>query len=591
MTHEGDEGAHFAVWAPNASRVTVMGDFNDWNPSTHELFSRPDGSGIWEGFVPGIKPGIGYKYHIESSVDGYMADKTDPFGVRTEVPPNTASILWELSYDWLDHDWMADREGKNGLDSPMSIYEMHLGSWRRAPGENGGTFLTYKDIAGFLVEHMKRTGFTHVEFLPVMEHPFYGSWGYQVTSYFAPTARYGPPEELMYLIDPASPKRHRSHPGLGALPLPHRRRRTDLLRRDAPVRTCRPAPGTPTRLGQRHFQLRTPRSTFFPDFQRHVLAGSLSRRRPCGWTPWPPCSTWTIPEKKTSGYPNRYGSNENLDAIEFIRSMNVSLYQDFPHTQTMAEESTAWPMVSKPTYLGGLGFGMKWDMGWMHDTLAYISQDPIHRKYHHNQLTFSIMYTFSENFVLPLSHDEVVHGKGALIGKMPGDEWKRFANLRLLYGYMWSHPGKKLLFMGGEFGQTNEWYHETSLDWHLLEHDPHRGMLRWMEDLNRFYAATPPLYENDFHPDGFRWIDCNDSDSSVISFSSNRKGPERYDPRGVELYPPTARQLSDRSSRSGVLEGSTQQRRRRILRDPAGVTSAAWKPHPYPAMGTTIPFH
>ncbi len=520
MQAAGVAGTYFALWAPNARRVSVVGDFNDWDPGAHPLQGRPDESGIWEGFVPGVGRGTLYKYHIVSRYHGYEVKKSDPFAFRCEPPPRTASVVWDLDYVWGDSAWLDNRERANTLAAPWSIYEVHLGSWRRVPEENNRS-LRYAELAHQLTEHVRDMGFTHVEFLPVTEHPFYGSWGYQTTGYFAPTARYGDPQDLMSLIDAL----HRH--GIGVV--------LDWVPSHFPTDEHGLAYFDGTYL----FEHADPKQGYHPEWAssifnydrnevRSFLGSSaifwLEKYHADGLRVDAVASMLYLDYGRKEGewVPNRYGGRENVGAIEFLRAFNAAAYEQCPGTQTIAEESTAWPMVSRPTYVGGLGFGMKWNMGWMHDTLYYFSRDPVHRKYHHDQLTFSIWYAFHENFVLPLSHDEVVHGKGSLIGKMPGDDWQKFANLRLLYGYMYAHPGKKMLFMGAELGQWGEWSHDQSLDWHLLEYAPHRGVQRWLQDLNRFYRSEPALYERDFENEGFAWIDLHDWEQSTLSFM--RKG-------------------------------------------------------------------
>ena len=511
---DGVAGAHFSVWAPNARRVSVIGDWNDWNEAAHPLAVRGDSSGVWEGFVPGVSRGQAYKYHVVSNFGGHEAEKADPFAFSAEPPPKTASRAWRLDYHWGDADWMAARRAANALDAPMSIYEMHLGSWQRA---DGNRLLTYSEIAQPLAEYLRDMGFTHVELMPVTEHPFYGSWGYQTTGYFAPTARYGSPEEFMYLVDTL----HQHGVGviLDWVPSHFPSDEHGLVYFDG---TCL-------------YEHADPKQGFHPEWTSQIfnygrnevrgfLVSSalywLDRYHVDGLRVDGVASMLYLDYARKEGewVPNRYGGRENIEAVEFLRLLNQAVYRDHPDVQMMAEESTSWPMVSRPVYLGGLGFGIKWNMGWMHDTLKYMSQDPVHRKFHHDQLTFSIWYAFFENFVLPLSHDEVVHGKGALIGKMPGDSWQQFANLRLLYGYMWGHPGKKLLFMGGEFGQRREWAHEESLEWHVLQYPEHAGLQRWVTDLNRLYRSEPALHQLDFEQSGFEWVDCNDSEQSVLTF-------------------------------------------------------------------------
>jgi 1,4-alpha-glucan branching enzyme len=514
LTAEGTAGTYFAVWAPNAVQVSVMGEFNNWDKGSHGLRSKGR-SGIWEGFIPGVSQGAIYKYHVISRYQGYQADKSDPLAFYSEVSPRTASIVWDLAYGWGDHEWMATRRNRNSLGAPMAIYEVHLGSWMRVP-EEGHRYLTYRELAPKLADHVTRLGFTHVEFLPVMEHPFYGSWGYQCTGYYAPTSRYGTPQDLMYLID------YLHQRGIGVI--------LDWVPSHFPTDEH----GLGYFDGTHLYEHADMRQGLHPDWNsfifnygrnevRSFLLSSalfwLEKYHIDGLRVDAVASMLYLDYSRKQGewIPNQYGGRENIEAITFLRQFNEFVYKDFPDVQTFAEESTAWPMVSRPNYVGGLGFGMKWDMGWMHDTLAYMSRDPIYRPYHHNYLTFRMLYASTENFVLPLSHDEVVHGKGSLLGKMPGDEWQKFANLRLLYGYMYTQPGKKLLFMGGEFGQWREWNHDTSLDWHLCQDPAHARLQRWVEDLNQLYRREPGLYELDTHPAGFEWMDCNDTLLSVVS--------------------------------------------------------------------------
>jgi 1,4-alpha-glucan branching enzyme len=517
---DGATGVWFAVWAPNAASVSVIGDWNGWDKREHPLAPR-GGSGVWEVFVPGAEKGAHYKFHVESRFRGYRADKADPFALCTEVPPRQASVVWDLEYEWGDADWMAERGEKQSLAAPMSIYEVHLGSWRRVP-EEGNRSLTYREIAPLLAEHVKKHNFTHVELLPVMEHPFYGSWGYQSTGYFAPSSRFGTPQDLMYLID------HLHQNGIGVI--------LDWVPSHFPTDEFSLGFFDGTHL----YEHADPRQGFHPDWGSYIFNYSrnevrafltssavfwLEKYHADGLRVDAVASMLYLDYSRKAGewIPNRYGGRENLDAIQFLRTMNQEVYEVAPDIQTIAEESTAWPMVSRPLYVGGLGFGLKWDMGWMHDTLKYLGRDPVHRKYHHNEMTFRGMYAFTENFVLPLSHDEVVHGKGSLVGKMPGDHWQKLANLRLLYGYMWAQPGKKLLFMGGELAQYREWNHDSSLDWHLLDDESHAGVARWLEDLNRLYRDDPALHEQDVNPDGFEWIDANDAENSVFSFLRKAK--------------------------------------------------------------------
>jgi len=520
----GIEGTYFAVWAPNAHSVSVIGDFNGWNRESHKLGVRWDSSGIWEGFIPQVKKGFLYKYYIVSKENGYAVEKTDPYAFYNEVPPKTASVVWDLDYKWKDERWMKERHQKNSLNAPMSIYEIHLGSWRRVVEENY-RWLTYRELAHQLVDYLKKTGFTHVEFLPIMEHPFYGSWGYQTLGYFSPSNRYGNPQDLMYLVDTL----HQNGFGviLDWVPSHFPTDEHGLNRFDG---TCL-------------YEHADPKKGFHPDWKSSVfnhgrkevdefLISSavfwLDKYHADGLRVDAVASMLYLDYSRKEGewIPNEYGGRENLESMNFIKRLNQVVYQYFPDIETVAEESTAWPGVSRPVHLGGLGFGLKWNMGWMHDNLVYMSKDPVYRKYHHNDLTFSYLYTYSENYCLSLSHDEVVHGKGSLLGKMPGDHWQKFANLRLLYGYMFAHPGKKLLFMGGEFGQWAEWDHEQNLEWHLLQYAPHQGLLQWMADLNKIYKEQKALFEIDFSPEGFQWIDASDYESSVISFIRKGRDPK-----------------------------------------------------------------
>jgi len=513
---DGADGTHFALWAPNAEEVSVIGDFNGWDPDSHALAVRWDSSGIWEGFIPGVGPGEPYKFHIVSKFKGYTVDKADPMAFFSEVPPRTSSVVCDPGYEWGDNEWMASRAERNSPASPISIYEVHLGSWKRAAEEHG-RFLSYREIAPLLAEYVLETGFTHVELLPVMEHPFYGSWGYQMTGFFAPTARYGAPEDLMYLID------HLHQRGIGVI--------LDWVPSHFPCDEH----GLGVFDGTCLYEHDDPRKGFHPDWKscifnygrnevRSFLISSailwLDRYHIDGLRVDAVASMLYLDysRKKGEWEPNKYGGRENLEAISFLKQLNETVYREYPDTFTAAEESTAWPMVTRPTYLGGLGFGMKWNMGWMNDTLRYFSTDPVNRKHHHDELTFSIWYAFSENFILPLSHDEVVHCKGSLLGKMPGKGPERFANLRLLLGYMYAHPGKKLLFMGSEFAQSSEWSHDSPLDWGLLEESAHSGIRRWVRDLNALYANEDALHSLDFDEAGFEWVDCRNSAESVIGF-------------------------------------------------------------------------
>ena len=516
MTVAGQKGSHFAVWAPNAAVVSVTGDFNEWDTASHPLKVRADETGIWEGFIPGIGKDVLYKYHIVSRYKGYQADKGDPFAFLWQVAPKTASVVSDLDYEWQDTDWMKNRGKYNSLSSPISVYEMHPGSWRRVPEENNRP-LTYREMAEYLPEYVREMGFTHVEFTPVMEHPFYGSWGYQTTGYFAPTSRYGIPQDFMFLIDCL----HQY--GIGVI--------LDWVPSNFPDDLH----GLVFFDGTHLYEHEDPRKGFHPDWNSYIFNYSRNEVRAflgssaVFWLEKYHADGLRIDSvasmlyldygrKEGNWIPNIYGGKENIEAISFLRQLNAEVYREFPDVQTIAEESTAWPMVSRPTYTGGLGFGMKWNMGWMHDILDYFSNDPIFRKYHHNQLIFSIVYAFSENYMLSLSHDEVVYGKGSLLNKMPGDDWQKFANLRLLLGYMYAHPGKKLLFMGDEFGQRREWNHDDSLDWHLLQVPQHQGVQQWLKHLHILYRGEPALHELDVEPGGFEWVDCADWEKSIISF-------------------------------------------------------------------------
>ncbi|MFH1772117.1 MAG: 1,4-alpha-glucan branching protein GlgB [Candidatus Omnitrophota bacterium] len=524
MTVDNKEGTYFAVWAPNAQKVSVMGDFNRWKDNTHLLFPRWDKSGIWEGFIPDVKQGALYKYCIISKNENFRTEKRDPFAFYSEIPPQTASIVWGIDYTWKDAQWMNDRRQKNSLAAPISIYEVHLGSWRQKQGDNE-RFLNYKEAAEQLVKYLHDMNFTHVEFLPLMEHPFYGSWGYQTIGYFAPTSRYGNPQDLMYLIEYLHQK------GFGVI--------FDWV----PSHFPSDGYGLAYFDGSHLFEHADPRKGFHPDWKSFIFNYGRGETR-CflissalfwfekyhidGIRVDAVTSMLYLDYSRKEGewIPNESGGKENIEAVNFIKRLNLEVYKSYPDVQMIAEESTAWPMVSKPTSIGGLGFGMKWNMGWIHDALDYFSKDPIYRKYHQNQLTFSLSYAFTENFLLSISHDEVVHGKGSLIVKMHGDDWQKFANLRVLYGYMYAHPGKKLLFMGQEFGQRSEWNHESSLEWELLQNKEHAQLQRWVKELNYFYKTEPALYENDFDNQGLEWLDCGDRERGIISFmrrDSSRK--------------------------------------------------------------------
>jgi 1,4-alpha-glucan branching enzyme len=518
------EGATFAVWAPNADSVSVIGDFNSWDKDANQLHPREQ-SGIWEGFVPGVGHGALYKYHVHSRVTRTGLDKADPFAAFSEAPPRQASIVWDLTYEWGDGAWMSERSRANGHQAPWSVYELHIGSWMRVPEDNN-RWLTYRELAPKLADYALSLGFTHVELMPVMEHPLYQSWGYQVEGYFAPTSRYGTPQDFMYMVD------HLHQRGLGVI--------LDWVPSHFPTDEF----GLQNFDGTHLFEHADPRLGLHPDWGSSIfnygrnevrgflMSSALSwlhRYHADGLRVDGVASMLYLDYSRKQGewIPNKFGGRENLEAVDFLRRFNIEVYKERPDTQTIAEESTSWPMVSRPTYLGGLGFGMKWDMGWMHDTLKYMSEDPVHRKFHHNDLTFRMLYAFNENFMLPLSHDEVVHGKGSLIRKMPGDEWQKFANLRLLFAWMYAQPGKKLIFMGGEFGQWDEWDVEGSLDWHLLNHAPHAGLSHWVGDLNRVLREENALHEIDFDPAGFSWIDASDNEQSVVSVL--RKGSARDD--------------------------------------------------------------
>jgi 1,4-alpha-glucan branching enzyme len=520
---DGTDGVVFGVWAPNARTVHVVGDFNDWSHDAHPLEPRGE-SGIWEGFVPGVEKGARYKYRIVSNRDDFVAEKADPVGILHEEPPSTASVVWDLEYTWGDEAWMESRAERAGLDAPMSVYEVHLGSWRR-PDDPDRDFLDYRELADALAEYVGSMGFTHVEFLPLMEHPFYGSWGYQTTGYFAPTARHGTPQDLMYLVD----RLHRA--GIGVI--------VDWVPSHFPT----DGHGLGYFDGTHLYEHADRREGFHPDWNsfifnygRHEVRSFLLSSA-LFWLETYHVDGIRVDAVASMLYrdysrgagewiPNEYGGRENLEAIAFLRRLNEEVYGRFPGVHTIAEESTAWPLVSRPTYVGGLGFGLKWDMGWMHDTLAYLRRDPIHRKHHHHELTFRMIYAFNENFMLPLSHDEVVHGKGSLISMMPGDDGQKRANLRLLLGYMFAQPGKKLLFMGGELGQWAEWDHDGSVAWHLMEDPAHAGIQHWVRDLNRIYRDEPALHRSDVDPRGFEWVEADDPDRSIYAFLRRDPHPD-----------------------------------------------------------------
>ena len=513
---DGVQGVSFRVWAPNAERLSVIGDFNAWNPEAAPMQSRGQ-SGVWECFVAGVRPGALYKYHVESRYGGYRVDKADPYGFAAEIRPETASVVWGLTpFPWKDEEWIARRASRPPQSSPVSIYEVHLGSWRRVPEEES-RWLTYREFAAELADYVSRMGFTHVELLPITEHPFDGSWGYQTVGYFAPTSRFGTPDDFKFFVDALHQR------GIGVI--------LDWV----PAHFPRDEHGLGYFDGTHLYEHADVRQGLHPDWDTFVFNYGRTEVRnflisnAVFWIDQYHIDALRVDAVASMLYldygrqpgewiPNKYGGKENLDAMEFLRILNERVHAESPGVTLIAEESTSWPMVSRPTYVGGLGFGFKWNMGWMHDMLDYMSRDPIHRSYHHDRITFSLLYAFSENFVLPFSHDEVVHGKGSMIGKMPGDEWQKFANLRLLYGYMFGHPGKKLLFMGNEWGQRGEWNHDGSLDWHLLQSRFHSGLQQWVRDLNDFYRNEPALYSSDPDPAGFEWIDCNDNQRSLISF-------------------------------------------------------------------------
>jgi len=528
---DGKAGTHFAVWAPNARSVSVVGDWNYWSKGADPL--APQGSsGVWAGFVPGVGAGACYKFAIESHVNGYQVEKADPHGFGSELRPKTGSVVVELDgYAWGDAAWMGARGGRNALDAPISIYEVHLGSWMRVP-EEGNRWLSYREVAPRLAAYARDHGFTHVELMPLTEHPFDGSWGYQTVGYFAPTARFGSPHDLMHLVDTL----HQA--GLGVI--------MDWV----PAHFPRDLHGLSFFDGTHLYEHEDPRQGAHPDWgtlifnfgrkevQNFLISNALfwlDKYHLDGLRVDAVASMLYLDYGRKHGewLPNRYGGRENIEAVAFLRRLNEQIYLEHPDCLSTAEESTSWPAVSRPTYVGGLGFGLKWNMGWMHDVLGYFSRDPVHRRFHQNDLTFGLLYAFTENFLLPFSHDEVVHGKGSLMGRMPGDLWRRFANMRLLLGYQWTHPGKKLVFMGAEIGQWNEWNHDTSLDWHLLAWPEHRGLQRWIGDLNRVYRASGALHQVDFDGAGFEWIDCASAVDSVLSFV--RFGHDRSRPVLVVL--------------------------------------------------------
>ncbi len=520
VENQGVTGTYFGVWAPNAEYVSVIGGFNGWNSQSHKLFPRWDGSGIWEGWIADVGNGEVYKYFIQSNIGGQQLEKGDPFALRWEESPKTASMVWDTWYEWQDNGWMTSRRNKNSLNSPISVYELHIGSWKRDPSDNERR-LSYREIADTLVPYVKDLGFTHVEFMPIMQHPYEPSWGYQITGYFAASSRFGTPQDLMYLIE----QLHKNDIGviLDWVPSHYPNDAHGLYRFD----------------GSALYEHEDPKLGYHPDWKSYIFNYGryevrsflvsnalfwLDRFHADGLRVDAVASMLYRDYSRNAGewIPNVYGGRENLEVISLFKEINEEIYRSFPDTQTIAEESTAFPGVSRPTYLGGLGFGMKWMMGWMNDTLKYFEKDPMYRRWHQNDLTFSTVYAFSENFMLPLSHDEVVYGKGSLIEKMPGDQWQKFANLRLLFAYMFTHPGTKLLFMGGEFGQTAEWNFKQSLDWHLLQYDNHKGISNVIRALNKIYTSEPALFDKQFSGEGFDWLDTTDSENCVLYY--RRKG-------------------------------------------------------------------
>jgi len=520
----GVAGVHFAVWAPNASRVSVVGDFNGWDPATHPLTRRHE-AGVWETFIPGVSVGALYKYRVDGPGGRFHGDKADPYAFAAEIRPQTASKVADIDgYAWHDADWVAGRLTRNSPARPMSIYEVHLGSWRRRSNEKGA-WLTYREIAPLLADYVESMGYTHVELLPITEHPFDGSWGYQTVGYFAPTSRFGGPHDLMYLIDLLHQR------GIGVF--------LDWV----PAHFPRDGHGLGYFDGTHLYEYASAQMGLHPQWDtfifnygrlevRNFLISNalfwIDRYHVDGLRVDAVASMLHLDYARKHGEwtPNKYGGRENIEAIEFVRLLNERVHAEYPGVPVMAEESTSWPMVTRPVEVGGLGFDFKWNMGWMHDMLEYTALDPVYRRYHHNQITFSLMYAYSERFILPFSHDEVVHLKKSMLGKMPGDVWQQFANLRSLYGYMFGHPGKKLMFMGDEFGQWREWNHDVSLDWELTGNSMHAGLQQWVRDLNAAYRAEPALYERDDSPEGFEWIDCSDHEANVVSFIRRGTDPE-----------------------------------------------------------------
>lgn len=525
VEHNGVSGTYFAVWAPNAESVSVIGDWNGWNRSSQLLNLRWDESGIWEAFIPLVKKGEAYKYFIKSKINGAEFEKADPYGFYWEQPPKTASRVWDTWHEWKDDAWMEFRKTKNKLNQPFSVYEVHLGSWRRSP-DDPEKVLSYTQLADELTKYAKEMNFTHVELLPVMEHPFYGSWGYQVSGFFAPSSRFGEPQDFMRMIDTL----HQN--GIGVI--------LDWV----PSHFPGDGHGLIYFDGTALYEHADPRKGFHPDWNSYIfnygrnevrsflLSNAfywLDRYHADGLRVDAVASMLYLDYSRKHGEwePNIYGGRENLEAISFLKEFNTEVFREFPDVQTIAEESTDYPKVTRPVYDGGLGFGMKWMMGWMNDTLKYFSLDPVYRKHHHNQITFSIMYAFTENFMLPFSHDEVVHLKKSVLEKMPGDQWQKFANMRVMLTYMYTHPGAKLIFMGDEFGQYREWNHDQSVDWHLLEFAPHKGLQQLMKDLNALYSKDHSLYDQSFTEAGFEWMKVNDAENSVLIYC--RKGIKKTD--------------------------------------------------------------
>ena len=523
LTIQGQQGTLFAVWAPNARWVSVVGAFNKWNTNAHPLILRPDGTGIWEGFIPNIGHGEVYKYFVRST-NGMELYKGDPFARKWENPPETASIIWDASYNWKDGAWMRDRHQFNSLDAPYSVYELHLGSWKK-PEEQELSFYTYIELAELLVPYVQEMGFTHVEMMPVMEHPYYPSWGYQIHGFFAPSSRFGDPQGLKHLIDCF----HQA--GIGVI--------LDWVPSHFPADIH----GLYRFDGTALYEHEDMRKGYHPEWNSYIFNYGrfevrsflisnaifwLEEYHADGLRVDAIASIIFLDYARGEGQwiPNEFGGNENLEAIQFLKDLNTEVYRSFPDVQMIAEDSTAYPKVSRPIYDGGLGFGMKWMMGWMNDTLKYFKEDPINRKYHHGQITFSIVYAWSENFMLPLSHDEVVHGKASLLLKMPGDDWQKFANLRVLFGYMFAHPGSKLLFMGAELGQLREWGYARSLDWDLLQHFSHQGIQKWVKNLNHFYKSEPALYEQAYSEKGFEWLVVGEYMMSILAFMRLGKKPQ-----------------------------------------------------------------